>query len=334
MPVNKDFIIKYTRRKKDHDYYSACRYHIILRKAHSCPFFGSVKGNALILDKKMGGAYIDHTKLGKIISGNIFNLSKTFKNLFVKQYCVMPDHVHIFIHVTEASDKHLGKYIGILKSLISLEASNCFGREINAIDIFEPNFTDKIIFHGRNFDVISNYIQLNPHRLAMRFQFPKFFERRDIIEIDGEEFEAYGNHFLLDNPFKMVVRGHRRNTETENEKLIDECLEHVAEGGVLVSPFIHPVEKFIRERAEEMGGKLIRIEGMSFSEKFKPWDHEFNLCSEGRLLIIAPKLSIGKTGREVFMKLNGIAEKIATMESFRGTPGSTTTKANLPLHGK
>lgn len=327
MPLNKDFIIKYTRRKKDHDYFSACRYHIILKKADSCPFFGSVKGNALILDKEMGGAYIDHTKLGKIISGNIFNLSKTFKILLVKQYCVMLDHVHIFLHVTEASDKHLGKYIGILKALISQEASKYFGKEIASIDIFEPNFTDKIIYHGRNFEVISNYIKMNPHRLAMRFQFPKYFERKDIIEIEGEEFEAYGNHFLLENPFKMLVRGHRRNTAQENEKLIDECLEHVAEGGVLVSPFIHPVEKFIKERAENMGGKIIRIEGMSFGEKFKPADHEFNLCGEGRRLIIAPKISIGKSGRQVFMKLNGIAEKIATMESFCGTPGSTTANA-------
>lgn len=327
MPVNKDFIIKYTRRKKDHDYYSACKYHIILRKAESCPYFGIVKGNALIQDKKQGGAYIDLTKLGKIISGNIYNLSRTFNILLVKQYCVMPDHVHIFLHVTKSSDKYLGKYIGILKSLIAKEATLQFGKEISSRDIFEPNFTDKIIYYGRNLDAVSNYIKLNPQRLAMRFQFPKYFERGEIVEIEGEQFEAYGAHFLLENPFRMVVRSHRQNTTEENERLIDECLEHVASGGVLVSPFIHPVEKFIRDRAEEMGGKLIRIQGEKFNEKFKPSDHEFNLCSQGRLLIIAPKVTIGKSGREVFMKLNGIAEKIATMGTICGTPGSTTTKA-------
>lgn len=324
MPLNQDFIHKYTRRKKDHDYYSDCRYHIILRKAEKCPYFGMIKGNPLILDKRGGGAFIEHTKLGKIISGNIYNFSKAFKILRVKQYCVMPDHVHIFLHITEKSDKHLGKYIGILKGLIAKEASNCFGREIAAIDIFEENFTDKIIYYKRNFEVISNYIKLNPHRLAMRFNFPEYFERREIFEIGGEQFEAYGNHFLIHNPFKMVVRGHYSNTPAQNERLIDECLEHVAAGGVLVSPFIHSIEKLIRDRAEEMGGKLIRIQRESFSEKYKPSENEFNLCGEGRMLVVAPKISIGKSDRQVFMKLNGIAEKIAEMESFRGTPGSPT----------
>ena len=328
MSYNQVLIHKYTRRKKDHDYYSACRYHIILRKTQSCIRFGTVKGNPLILDKNNGGAYIDHNKLGKIISGNIYNFSKTFKILLVKQYCVMPDHVHIFLHVTEKSDKHLGKYIGILKSLIAKEASHCFGKEIAATDIFEENFTDRIIYYCRNFDVISNYIKLNPHRLAMRLRFPEYFERREIMEINGEQFEAYGSHSLLRNPFKLVVRAHTYSTPEENEKLINECLEHVAAGGVLVSPFIHPVEKFIRAGAEEMGGKIIRITGESFCEKFKPYEKEFNLCSEGRLLIIAPKKTIWKSGRQVFKKLNGIAEKIAEMEILYGTPVSTTAKAN------
>ncbi|MCH5242316.1 MAG: hypothetical protein J1F67_07810 [Muribaculaceae bacterium] len=327
MKYNQELIHKYTRRKKDHDYFSSCHYHIILRKAPNCPFYGNVIGDALIPYNQPGCADIERTKLGKIISGNIYDLPKLFPVLQINQYKVMPDHVHIFLWVKDRSDKHLGKMIAILKSNISKEASVYFRQNILSSDIFEENYTDKIVYAGRNFDIIVNYIRLNPHRLAIRFQFPKYFERKDIIEIDGEEFEAYGNHFLLENPFKMLVRGHRRNTAEENEKLIDECLEHVAEGGVLVSPFIHPVEKFIKERAEDMGGKIIRIEGMSFGEKFKPADHEFNLCGEGRRLIIAPKISIGKSGRQVFMKLNEIAEKIATMESFCGTPGSTTTKA-------
>ena len=310
MELNRDLIHKYTRRKKDHDYFSSCHYHIILRKASRCEYFGRLTGDARIPEGNPGCAHINHSKVGKIIAGNVYDWSKEFPVLKFYQYNVMPDHVHIFFWVREKTDKHLGKMVAILKANISKEVSSFFHTNIASSDIFEENFTDKIVYSGRNFDTIRRYIRENPHRLAMRFQFPDFFKRREIFEFGGEAYEAYGNHFILENPFKMVVRAHRKNTAEENEKLKEECLEHTAAGGVLVSPFIHPVEKEIKEAAERMGGKIILIQNEAFREKYKPAESNFNLCGEGRLLIVAPVKSMEKFSRETCMKMNDLAEII------------------------
>lgn len=130
--------------------------------------------------------------------------------------------------------------------------------------------------------------------------------------INGEEYEAYGNHFLLQHPFKMAVRIHRNNTDEENERLKEKWLEHIAEGGVLVSPFISPKEKHIRKCANEMGGKIILIQNEPFPEKYKPALSDFNLCSQGKLLIIAPVKTMGShLNYEICTKMNELAEKIA-----------------------
>ena len=39
---------RYTRRKKNHDYYGVGTYHIILKKRKACPVFGHVAGSAAI----------------------------------------------------------------------------------------------------------------------------------------------------------------------------------------------------------------------------------------------------------------------------------------------
>ena len=73
MSYNQVLIHKYTRRKKDHDYFSSCHYHIILRKASRCEYFGRLTGDARIPEGNPGCADINHTKIGKIIAGTAEN---------------------------------------------------------------------------------------------------------------------------------------------------------------------------------------------------------------------------------------------------------------------
>lgn len=306
-----DFIRKYTRRKKNHDYRSPCHYHIILRKALQCPDYGTVVGSPLIPYPQSGCADILHTKLGKIIGSHIFNLPHRFSNVGVYQYKVMPNHVHIFFRVKKRSDTHLGKYISILKSDIAEEFSQYCKVQIKHNQIFEENYTDKIVYLGRDFNVIINYIRENPHRLAMQLQFPEFFQRKDFIEYEGISYEGYGNHFLLKNPFKLMLRLHRNCTDMEFEEIKDKALEHLVEGGVLVSPFINPLEKKIRDLGQLMGGKIIKIQKDAFTDKYKPYKSNFNYSATGHQLIIAPKITLGDSmNREIALRLNRLAEKI------------------------
>lgn len=324
MTINHEFIRKYTRRKRGHDYYSPCHYHVILRKAPHCLDFGSVKTNPAKAYGDEGFAFINYSKLGKIICGNIWDLPKEFKQLSMNQYCVMPDHVHIFLRVKERSDKHLGDFVSILKANIAKEFSHYSNKEILSSEIFEDNYTDKIVYLGRNFNVLRNYIRTNPDRLAVRKLFPKFFQRKEIFEIKGEKFESYGNHSLLEHPFIRALRIHRANSDELNFKIKESFLEHTAEGGVIISPFISKKEKYIRQLVERMGGKIIHIQKDPFREKFKPSEYYFNLCCSGRLLIIAPLKSYGEIlTYNISSKMNDLAEFIAN-EGINFEPRSHT----------
>lgn len=225
----------------------------------------------------------------------------------------MPDHVHWFLNVKERLPKHLGKYISLLKGGIAKNISSVFPGNLASEDIFLPNYTDKIIYPGRNFNVIFNYIRENPHRLAMRIQFPTFFQRVDEIKIGDKIYSAYGNQFLLTNPFKEAIIIHRRYSPQEIEELRKEWFRTAIGGGVLISPFISPSEKAIRDEAEKLGAKFILIEDQPFSEKFKPSKHNFDLCSQGKLLIIAPKEPMKKESfRGKCIEMNELASIIAS----------------------
>ena len=66
----------------------------------------------------------------------------------------------------------------------------------------------------------------------------------------------------------------------------------------------------MRDRAVALGGNLIIIRNEGFQEKFKPQGHEFDLCCQGRLLLIAPwpeQLKRTVVSRSEALKMNELA---------------------------
>ena len=86
--------------------------------------------------------------------------------------------------------------------------------------------------------------------------------------------------------------------------------------GVLVSPFINPSEKEIRDKAIENGNGLIIIVNYRFSERAKPYKSLFDLCAEGRMLIISTEEFPSPPKDMCYseaQKLNGIALAVAKL---------------------
>lgn len=145
----------------------------------------------------------------------------------------------------------------------------------------------------------------------MRQQFPEFFRRIRKLKIGENEFEAYGNLFLFRNPDKEAVKISRKFTSAEIEQKKSAWLSAAFKGTVLVSPFISPVEKAIHAEAEALGSKIILITHEAFAERYKPSSRDFDLCAEGRLLIISLGLPIGTTlSRSLCLQMNTLAETI------------------------
>lgn len=304
----------YLRRAFGHNYYAPFIYHIILKKAADCEVFGHVVGDARIRPGNPGAAAIQESMLGRIIAKAIIRLPFEFPILKNLQYSVMPDHVHMLLQVRYKSDKHLDYYFDCLKQRIASKYSEKVGNILTPDNIFEPGYCDKPLYDNRSLDCLYTYIRENPHRLAMRIQFPDFFRRTRNLNINDKAFVAYGNLFLLRNPDKKAVKISRKFTPDEKERLTHQWLSDAARGTVLVSPFISKTEKDIREEAESLNAKIILITHETFTERFKPAAHNFALCEQGRLLIISlgmpPKTELT---RQHCLAMNALAEIISNI---------------------
>ena len=306
-----EFESKYTRRKRDHDYTQPCTYHIILKKAPDCKPFGNVAGDPRIRPGEIGCARIDKGRLGNVIEREIFKWHEYCPFLKVYQHKVMPDHVHILVRVVEKTEKKFGFYVGQLKKRIKFKWNE---REKRVMPpVFEKDFTDKIIYPSRSLEEIITYIRYNPHRLAIRKFYPDYFRRVRNIRIGEELWQAYGNILLIRNPFKEAVIVHRKDmAEGRLPAIMDFHLENIRDGGVAVSAFIAEGEKAIRDAISGAGGRMIHLQSEPFGERFKPERSRFELCSEGRLLILAPMEPLRDTSRRAeCLHLNRIAEEIA-----------------------
>ncbi|MDE6336373.1 MAG: hypothetical protein K2L34_07365, partial [Muribaculaceae bacterium] len=175
-------------------------------------------------------------------------------------------------------------------------------------------YCDKPLYYKRSLDGLFRYIRENPHRLAMRQQFPQFFQRIRKLRIGEKDYEAYGNLFLIRNPDKAAVKISRKFTLEEKLQKQSRWLSDAAKGTVLVSPFISQEEKAIRTQAESTSGKLILIIHETFGERYKPAKHDFDLCCEGRVLIVSLGLpSQTPLSREICNQMNNLSQLIADL---------------------
>ena len=311
-PFKETGIPSYHRRSFKHNYYNPFIYHIILKKQKQCEHFGKIKGDARLSPGSEGCAEIEESNLGKIIAKEIIHLKFQFPIIKLHQFKVMPDHIHILLQLLWRSDHHLEFYIDQLRINIARKYSRLKGDEINEEEIFEPGFCDKPLYEDRSLSDWYVYIRENPHRLAMRKQYPQFFSRNRHLKIGAKVYESYGNLFLLRNPDKIAVKMSSRFSKEIIEEKIKNYKFLIETGTILVSPFIHPLEKAIKSYAEETERNLILIQHQEFGERFKPARHDFILCSEGHLLIISLGYPEGTIlSRKICEEMNQLALQIA-----------------------
>ena len=256
-------------------------------------------------------AFIYYSNLGHIILKEIFNIHAHQPLIVLTQYKVMPDHIHLLIRVMDRIPHHIGFYMGEFMSAVTHRWRIFNGANPSDAKVFEENYTDRPIYVNARYKVAKKYIKDNPYRLAMRRIFPDFFRRVRNLTIDGKPFQAYGNLFHFRNPFMSQVIVHRCNTAIQNEELFAHWREEIRKDGVLVSPFIAPLEKMMRKEAAENGGRIIHIQKDPFGERFKPAGADFELCCKGRLLIVAPMVSMWKEiSQTICREMNQVAAQI------------------------
>lgn len=299
----KETIHSNKRRAVWHDYHSRCIYMITITAAKGAPSFGNLR-----IYEPISTSVIELTEAGKIIKEEIIKTPDFHPEIKIMEMAVMPDHFHVLIFVTKPTKKHLGEIVQAMKSVMTARIRKTL--EMREKTIFEEGFHDRILKGKNQLSTIVNYIRENPRRLAVRRARPEYFRRVNGLQIGGRRYAAYGNIYLLRNPFCEQVVVHRCDTEADRAADRERWLYTASNGGVLVSPFISPAEKAIREEAEALNAKIILITNEPMPERYKPAAHDFALCEAGRMLIISAGFPGKELTRECCLAMNGLAAEI------------------------
>lgn len=298
----KETIHSQKRRAPWQNYYGRGLYMITVNKQHSCSVFGSLEF------RQPEDAKVTLSAIGEVIRHQIVVTPDYNPEIQILDYVVMPDHLHVLLRVDRPMKHHLGDVIQAIKSASTSRIRRITDNPL--LIVFEEGFHDRIIKSQEQFEIVRRYIKGNPSRLAVRKAHPEFFRRINNLVIGDAKCQVYGNLQLLDNPFKEQVVVHRSDTEEKRKHNRDFWLYTAANGGVLVSPFISPAEKGIREEAEDAGGRFILIINEPMGERYKPAGRDFELCEAGRLLIISTGIS-GALTRQGCLFMNALAQKLS-----------------------
>ena len=275
---------------------------VTLNKNPRVEDFGMLMGDYRISTGQRGAPFVSASGTGSAIKTVIREFCLIEPNARILQYALMPDHLHLLLFVERQTQNTLAQIMAIFKVAVNRAAG---------IDgVFARGFNDQILKPSRSLDTLFRYLRENPWRLAVRKACPEFFRRVSSMRIGGADCQAYGNLQLLENPFREQVV-HRTDSTATCRSNRDLWLHTASNGGVLVSPFISPVEKAIRAEAEEAGGRIILIIHEPMGERYKPAGRDFELCERGRLLIVSARRS-GALTRETCLAMNSLAAAAAS----------------------
>ena len=280
-------VSNFNRRCHNHDYRSRCIYMITMLKANGVPRFSTITHDKRC--KKIS-PIVKLSDVGTLIQNNLAKLVTDYSEIKVLARIIMPDHIHFELFVQQPLPLHLGSILAGFKSNCSVAFHRMTGTDTNAPvqSLFTPGFNDKIAFRAGAKEAFYNYISDNPRRYLIKKHYPEYFYHKLTIDIEERCCGLYGNMFLLDHPLKAAVKISRRKERTpELAKKIGLWEEVLRSQGVLVSPFINPEEKKYYERAISSDTGIILIVNCTLSDRSKPYKKLFDLCAEGKLLIIS-----------------------------------------------
>ena len=178
----------------------------------------------------------------------------------IRNYVVMPDHVHILLQIHERLPKHIGKYIAWFK----LQCDDRYqelqrvttDRLVLADDpaskntpLFAPEYHDRILTHAGQLEHMAAYIKDNPRRLALKRANPELFRIR--------QEQRFGAIVCSEHPQREVLQCSRKMTQAEIDAKREECLRAAANGTVYVSAAISEGEKQISRALREAGHEMI-----------------------------------------------------------------------------
>lgn len=275
-------------RAKWMDYRSPSIMMVTIVTTKRLPLLGKLQGENIIL-----------TELGQKVAEEIKRIPtyNGAESIEIYSYVIMPDHVHILLHIHEHLPRHVGYYIRWFKKQCTYKGlALAVPSARNHSPLFAPDYHDRLLKGKNQLSHMVRYIQDNPRRLALKRANKDLFRIRQNQQINTIPCTVLGNIFLIEHPLRQVLQCSRRLTQEQIDNLKADCLREAADGTVYVTAAISEGEKQIARALREAGFPLIILLEKGFPAPddphysyFKPQGVYFEACAAGKLLLIEPR---------------------------------------------
>lgn len=307
-PVHRAFQHSMLRRCFNHDYRDPFFYMITITTHQRRPWFGVCENNACTLSAD-----------GLLVRDLWYRIPHDTPQIELSTLCLMPDHLHGIVHVTEHMEKPVGVPLRAFKSQCTSALRKRHGDA--ALTLWNPGYNDRVVWRRGSLRAYRHYILDNPRRYCLKKAHPDLFRTVTGLQHAAlppdQRWDGYGNLFLLDRPEKLAIRVSRKASADEIAALREQTLTEAAQGTVIVSPFISPGEREIATAILDAPvGDVILLKPDGFPPLFKPNGRYFDLCVQGRLLILSRSVATVYGGatpltRETCLALNAASAHIA-----------------------
>ncbi len=217
-------------------------------------------------------------------------MPKTYPQLRLSTLVIMPDHLHGIVRVQEQMPQSVGVPLRAFKSQVTSALRK--QRDDPNFTVWNPGYHDLCVWRSGSLNAYIRYIGDNPRRYCVRQANPDVFRRINHLTHPrlpaGPDWTGYGNLFLLDRPHLVNVQVSRRASPEDVRQLCEDLVPQAANRAVIVSPFLSPGEKEVARAVLDSGtGQVIIMKPEGFPPFFKPKGRYFDLCNDGRLLILS-----------------------------------------------
>ena len=290
-------------RENGWDYRRRGVYHITMTVAERYPLFGKLEGAT------PEAAKVELNKFGWDVLDLLRNTPQFYgpKGYSIKILAaqVMPDHIHVVIHVLEPLPRSIGEVIRGFKSactsLYKREWSNngieqfsrIFARTGSIWEKKKEYYHERILHGEGQLRAMIDYVHDNPRRLAMKKANPDLFKIQTNLQRSGISMRILGNRFWLDYPNKTALHCSRTLSQEEIASKRDECLVQAQNGTVYICAAISEGEKQVCRALREEGYPLVVFLADGFPKEdsvhykyYKPTGVYFEACAKGQLLLI------------------------------------------------
>ena len=156
-----------TNRIKDYDYSQNGAYFITICAKNHAQIFGKIP-DADAVGAVCGRPILSQT--GRVVEAEIAQLSKTYDNVYVDCYVVMPNHVHMIIVIDTQGNGQpqaaptVSRIVNQWKGAVTKKAG---------FSPWQKSFHDHIIRNEARYLLIAEYIQNNPAKWAQDRYYPE-----------------------------------------------------------------------------------------------------------------------------------------------------------------